>query len=665
MSTPIPTSMDSFFLLDMDLVSVVDLAVIFSSLILFFFVGRIFYIYKLDPDSDSTSRIVRMIFSALFAFAGNLFVLILCEIANIVNQHSRLIAWRFGLYIILFMLVVIIPIAIFYSITSQKYNSITISIVLTTILYSAFLYLLYRLSVPIELVIDRSSASAMAKSAAASAAAAAEAAKSAAGTMSTKDTSAVTSWRGWLFLSSIFNGQYTWVIEAGVSRLGIIGVTTMAILSGFGAINFPYTNMFFFLRQINDDTLILLENDVKNMQKRISECKKRLYKLYQQDQLLSNQAQIPCYSKYSQLKRPQFSTYLYTTLSHQTHLKSSRNYKNSEVDSPQELAGLYNNRENSNQSEINDITATSQLTMLNATSNTHDRLQNQGTLQSTLQSTTSNSMVCSSFIKAPFAYSFAMMRWMLFKFCLMLPYSVLDSSFLNVILPSSISLPSEIRAVRRQITSLEQHMERLTNFCRISFSELQQMRYDIEQYIKSRKDIIGAFKNIWSYVMLSFCLYRITMSSLNILLRRVNHLDPVSRFLQLFITNIFDIHADIRYWTQHISFIFVGVLVGIQIRGFLIFSTKVFVGWASTITPQTILLILTEIMGTYFVSMVLQIRMNLPVEHRQVLTTVLGDIQFLFYHRWFDAIFILSAFITIFVFYIHRRGSAWTKASYE
>lgn len=51
-------------------------------------------------------------------------------------------------------------------------------------------------------------------------------------------------------------------IEQGVSRIGVIGVTVMALLSGFGAVNYPYTSMAYFMRPVS-------YADVQSIEKRL------------------------------------------------------------------------------------------------------------------------------------------------------------------------------------------------------------------------------------------------------------------------------------------------------------------------------------------------------------------------------------------------------------
>lgn len=165
-------------------------------------------------------------------------------------------------------------------------------------------------------------------------------------------------------------------------------------------------------------------------------------------------------------------------------------------------------------------------------------------------------------------------------------------------------------------------------------------------------------------------------SIINIVFDRVIKTDPVTKGMSIALS-LFQIDIDVPYWSQVISFVMIGIMVALTVRGFLIKLLQVFSEYSSSFTSTQVALILTQVMGMYFVSTVLLIRMNLPPEyrygssiadyvghpilltsqHRAIITEVLGDIRFNFYHRWFDFIFIPSALCTIFVQIITRKTS--------
>ncbi|KJE95176.1 hypothetical protein CAOG_05654 [Capsaspora owczarzaki ATCC 30864] len=191
------------------------------------------------------------------------------------------------------------------------------------------------------------------------------------------------------------------------------------------------------------------------------------------------------------------------------------------------------------------------------------------------------------------------------------------------------------------IVLLEQEMRALEQSSRQQFLELSELHdaQDRKAYSQTWK---GRYFNALGYFFSVYCVYKIFMCCINIIFDRVGKVDPVTRGIEITVVYL-NMDFDVNFWSQHISFILVGIIIVTSIRGLLIQLTKFFYAISSSSSSNILVLFLAQIMGMYFVSSVLLMRMNMPLEYRIIITEVLGDIQFNFYHRWFDVIFLFSA----------------------
>lgn len=65
-------------------------------------------------------------------------------------------------------------------------------------------------------------------------------------------------------------------IEQAISRVGVIGVTVMAMLSGFGAVNAPYCYMTIFMRPVGQVQIAQMERKLMHTMEMIVAKKRRL-----------------------------------------------------------------------------------------------------------------------------------------------------------------------------------------------------------------------------------------------------------------------------------------------------------------------------------------------------------------------------------------------------
>lgn len=204
---------------------------------------------QLFRNYEIRNILVQLIFSLTFAFSLSMFELIIFEIAGFLESSSRYFHWRLGLSLLLIMVIALIPYYIAYSCianirfgeyphanTLDPTNYLTPIIYLpavpqkwvkhlTTCLWLLYLYGFWRIGDPFPLL-------------------------------------------------SVYKGIFT--LEQAVSRIGVIGVTVMAILSGFGAVNYPYTNMTYFIRPVSQSDVINVERKLMHTMDMILSKKKRI-----------------------------------------------------------------------------------------------------------------------------------------------------------------------------------------------------------------------------------------------------------------------------------------------------------------------------------------------------------------------------------------------------
>ncbi|KAI9030542.1 G protein-coupled receptor 89A [Hyaloraphidium curvatum] len=162
------------------------------------------------------------------------------------------------------------------------------------------------------------------------------------------------------------------------------------------------------------------------------------------------------------------------------------------------------------------------------------------------------------------------------------------------------------------------------------------------------KTLRGQYANVLGVLFSVYCVYKVVMSTVNIAFNRTGGSDPVTYAITLLIELVGWTTIDVELWSQQLSFALIGVMIFATIRSLLIQLMKFF-QFISTvsISHESVLLFLAQIMGMYFSSTVLMMRSTLPPQYRTIITDLLPSTDFAFYHRWFDVLFVISALLSM------------------
>uniref|UniRef100_A0A671SQ07 Golgi pH regulator n=1 Tax=Sinocyclocheilus anshuiensis TaxID=1608454 RepID=A0A671SQ07_9TELE len=429
----------------------VDSVIMFTSQVLFFGFGWLFFMRQLFKDYEVRQYVVQVVFSITFAFSCTMFELIIFEILGVLSSTSRYFHWKLNLYVILLVLIFVVPFYIGYFVVSNIRLLQRQRLLFSCVVWFTFMYFFWKLGDPFPILSPKH------------------------GILS---------------------------IEQLISRVGVIGVTLMALLSGFGAVNCPYTYMSYFLRNVTDSDILALERRLLQTMDMIVSKKKRIAMTRRQ---------------------------------------------------------MYQRGEEQNK----------------------------------------------------------------------------QTGFWGMI-KSVTSSPSG----SENLSLIQQEVDALEELSRQLFLETVDLQATKER-IEYSKTFQGKYFNFLGYFFSIYCVWKIFMATINIVFDRVGKTDPVTRGIEITVN-----YLGIQFDVSHEKHVLVNLFM---------FCSQFFYAISSSKSSNVIVLVLAQIMGMYFVSSVLLMRMSMPLEYRTIVTEVLGELQFNFYHRWFDVIFLVSALSSILFLYLAHK----------
>eukprot|EP00899_Mesostigma_viride_P020542 jgi/Mesvir1/2848/Mv13934-RA.1 len=222
---------------------VTDIATVVVSLLGFFFCGWLFLNRQLYSDYEQKHIAVQVLFSAVFALSACLLELLVFEILGLLEEQYRWMTWRMALSCLLCSLLFLLP--YYHCFHTLVLNGLRAQAAATGALLFllTFLYAFWRVGAHFP-------------------------------------TSSPVS------LADMFT------VQQAVCRVGVIGVSLIALLSGFGAVNLPYSYLSLFLRPIDHEDVVSLERRLLLSHETSVAKKKQMAMAYRRLQELWDSSQV-------------------------------------------------------------------------------------------------------------------------------------------------------------------------------------------------------------------------------------------------------------------------------------------------------------------------------------------------------------------------------------
>ncbi|KAI9282496.1 Abscisic acid G-protein coupled receptor-domain-containing protein [Umbelopsis sp. AD052] len=207
---------------------------------------------------------------------------------------------------------------------------------------------------------------------------------------------------------------------------------------------------------------------------------------------------------------------------------------------------------------------------------------------------------------------------------------------------------------------LVDEIDMLQQLARSMLVDVDDLEYELQR-TKASRTLRGKCINLLGTFFSVYCVYKLISVTVNVVSNRLGRGDPVSTFLSLLLWNVGDeSKIDLQYWSQQLSYLFIGLIVLGSVRGFLTLMLKLSRKYSqqAEISPSTALALVAFILSTYLVSSVVMMQVTLPQEYRQLISKSLGHIEFDYFLQWSDIIFLIFSIASCFVLYVMHSTSS-------